>query len=180
MQVRCFPVYIGLRVGQQDDSNPQGHSMLTPTARKSGTRAAPLLAAILAGFLMATLASCSSSPKRPVLYPNQHFNRVGTHVSQQDINACMQLARTSDVNETRDGEVGRKAAGGAAIGGASTAAYGLFRDGDVGERALAGAAAGAAAGAVRGGIQSTEQSPLFMNFVNKCLSDKGYSVIGWQ
>jgi hypothetical protein len=45
-----------------------------------------------------------------------------------------------------------------------------------GERALAGAAAGA----VRGGIQSTEQSPLFKNFVNKCLSDKGYSVIGWQ
>ena len=27
---------------------------------------------------------------------------------------------------------------------------------------------------------STETSPLFMNFVNKCLSDKGYSVIGWQ
>jgi hypothetical protein len=135
---------------------------------------------LLAGVLTVTLAGCSSSPKRPVLYPNQHMNRVGGHIAQQDINACMQLARTSGVNETKDGEVGRKAAGGAAIGGASTAAYGLFRGDDVGERALAGAAAGAAAGAVRGGIQSTEQSPLFKNFVNKCLSDKGYSVIGWQ
>jgi hypothetical protein len=44
----------------------------------------------------------------------------------------------------------------------------------------AGAAAGAATGAVRGGIQSTEQSPIFKNFVNRCLSEKGYSVIGWQ
>jgi len=154
--------------------------MLKSTARKSGMRATPLLVVILTGVLTATLAGCSSSPKRPVLYPNQHLNRVGGHVSQQDINACMQMARTSGVNVTKDGEVGRKAASGAAIGGASTAAYGAFRGGDVGERALAGAAAGAAAGAVRGGIQSTEQSPLFMNFVNKCLSDKGYSVIGWQ
>ena len=145
-----------------------------------GKHSAALLAALLAVVMTAAVTGCSSSPKRPVLYPNQHLNRVGAHVSQQDINACMQMARTSGVKVTKDGEVGRKAASGAAIGGASTAAYGVFRGGDVGDRALAGAAAGAAAGAVRGGIQSTEQSPLFMNFVNRCLSDKGYSVIGWQ
>jgi hypothetical protein len=154
--------------------------MQTYAPGRSRKYSATLLAALFASLLTATLAGCSSSPKRPVLYPNQHLNRVGGHIAQQDINACMQLARTSGVNETRDGEVGRKAASGAAIGGASTAAYGIFRGSDVGERALAGAAAGAAAGAVRGGIQSTEQSPLFKNFVNKCLSDKGYSIIGWQ
>ena len=150
------------------------------TVRQYRKHSAVLLAALFAGVVTASITACSSSPKHPVLYPNQHLNRVGGHVAEQDINDCMQLARTAGVNETKDGEVGRKAAGGAAIGGASTAAYGVFRGGDVGERALAGAAAGAAAGAVRGGIQSTEQSPLFMNFVNKCLSDKGYSVIGWQ
>lgn len=147
---------------------------------QSGKRYAALLAALLVVVITVAVTGCSSSPKRPVLYPNQHLNRVGGHVSQQDINACMQLARTSGVNVTKDGEVGRKAVSGAAIGGTSSAAYGVFRDGDVGNRALAGAAAGAAAGAVRGGIQSTEQSPIFKNFVNKCLSDKGYSVIGWQ
>jgi len=149
--------------------------------RQTGKYYAALLAALLAGVITTGIAGCSSSPKRPVLYPNQHLNRAGGHIAQQDIDACMRLARTYGVNETKDGEVGRKAVGGAAIGGASTGAYGLVRGGnDVGERALAGAAAGAAAGAVRGGIQSTEQSPLFMNFVNKCLSEKGYSVIGWQ
>ena len=92
----------------------------------------------------------------------------------------MQLALTSGVNQTKDGEVGRKAASGAAIGSVGAGAWTLVQGGSVGERMAAGAAAGAATGAVRGGIQSTEQSPIFKNFVNRCLSEKGYSVIGWQ
>ena len=155
--------------------------MPTCAIRQYRKHSAVLLAALLAGVIIASIAGCSSSPKRPVLYPNQHLNRVGGHIAQQDIDACMRLARSSGVNETKDGEIGRKAASGAALGGVSTGVYGAVRgSSDVGNRALAGAAAGAATGAVRGGIQSTEQSPIFMNFVNKCLSDKGYSVIGWQ
>jgi len=73
----------------------------------------------------------------------------------------------------------KKAVGGAAIGGATAGAWGLVR-GDAGQRALAGAAAGAAAGTVRGGMQATETSPIFKNFVNRCLRERGYEVIGWQ
>ena len=138
----------------------------------------PPLAMVALAVMIA--AGCASSAKRPLLYPNDHLNEVGQQAAQQDINACMALARTSNVNENKDGEAGRKAAGGAAIGGTSAAAWGLVSGGSVGNRALAGAAAGATAGAVSGGLQSTETSPLFMNFVNKCLSDKGYSVVGWQ
>jgi outer membrane lipoprotein SlyB len=130
--------------------------------------------------LVVMLTACASQPKQPVLYPNNHLQQVGEQTAQRDIDACVQLARGSNVNETQDGEVGKRAAGGAAIGGASAAAWGLVRGSDVGNRALAGAAAGATAGAVSGGLQSTETSELFKNFVNKCLSDKGYSVIGWQ
>jgi hypothetical protein len=130
--------------------------------------------------LVVMLTACASQPKQPVLYPNNHLQQVGEQTAQRDIDACVQLARGSNVNETQDGEVGKRAAGGAAIGGTSAAAWGLVRGGDVGNRALAGAAAGATAGAVSGGLQSTETSELFKNFVNKCLSDKGYSVIGWQ
>ena len=136
--------------------------------------------ALLVLLLAIVVAGCSSSPKRPVFYPNAHLNRVGGSIAQQDIDACMQLARTSGVNETKDGEVGRKAAGGAAIGSAGAGAWRLVKGGSVGESMLAGAAAGAATGATRGAIQSTEQSPIFKNFVNRCLSEKGYSVIGWQ
>ena len=115
-----------------------------------------------------------------MLYPNNHLEAVGEQTKQRDIAACIEFARASNVNENKDGDVGRKAAGGAVVGGASAAAWGAIRGGDTGNSALAGAAAGATAGAVRGELQSSETSPLFMKFVNKCLSDKGYSVIGWQ
>ena len=140
----------------------------------------PLAALLVLLLAVIITAGCSSSPKRPVLYPNAHLNRVGGHIVQRDIDACMRLALTSGINQTKDGEVGRKAASGAAIGSAGAGAWGLVRGDSVGERMAAGAAAGAATGAVRGGIQSTEQSPIFKNFVNRCLSEKGYSVIGWQ
>jgi len=125
------------------------------------------------------LAGCASAPPKPVLYPNSHMQSAGQAQADQDIAACKQLAHSSGVAENKDSEVGKKAVGGAAVGGAAAGAWGLVR-GDAGQRALAGAAAGAAAGTVRGGIQATETSPIFKNFVNRCLRERGYEVIGWQ
>ena len=65
------------------------------------------------------------------------------------------------------------------LAGASAGAWGLVR-GNAAENALAGAAAGAAAGTVRGAIKNSETSPVYKNFVQKCLRDRGYEVIGWQ
>ena len=137
----------------------------------------------IASLAAAGISGCATKPKQPVLYPNYHLKQVGAQKAQQDIAACFSLARSSSVNQRKDGDIGRKTVGGAAIGGTSAAAWGAVRDNhnhDVGNRALAGAAAGAAAGLVSGGLKMTETSPLFMNFVNKCLSAKSYSVIGWQ
>jgi hypothetical protein len=125
------------------------------------------------------LAACASQPARPVLYPNSHLQSVGQAQADRDIAECRQLALSSGVGEKKSGEVGKNAATGAAIGGASAGAWGLVR-GDPGQSALGGAAAGAAAGVVRGGIQSTETSPVFKNFVQRCLRERGYEVIGWQ
>jgi hypothetical protein len=133
---------------------------------------------VLCALFLAGVCGCASTPE-PVLYPNTHLKQVGNQVAQRDIAECKQLARGSGVNETRDGNVGRQAAGGAALGGATAGAYGAVR-GDALERGLAGAAAGAAAGTVRGTMQSSETSPIFMNFVNRCLRERGYEVIGWQ
>jgi len=118
--------------------------------------------------------------KNPVLYPNNHLKQVGQVAADRDIAECRQLASSSGVVETRDGKVAGQAAGGAAIGGASAGAWGLVRGNDAGERALAGAAAGAAAGTVRGAMNSGQTSPVYKNFVQKCLRDRGYEVIGWQ
>jgi outer membrane lipoprotein SlyB len=124
------------------------------------------------------LAACAGTPN-PVLYPNAHLQTVGQATAQRDIAQCRQLASTSGVAEQRDGQVGTNAAAGAAVGGASAGAWGLVR-GNAAENALAGAAAGAAAGTVRGAIKNSETSPVYKNFVQKCLRDRGYEVIGWQ
>ena len=65
-------------------------------------------------------------------------------------------------------------AGGAVVGGAVGAVRGSFGS-DLG----VGAAAGAAAGLVSGVFKASEPSPLYKSFVNRCLSTKGYEVIGW-
>lgn len=130
--------------------------------------------------LLFILAGCSSSPPQPVLYPNAYYNQVGKQMADRDIGECKALAHSSGVRENKDGEIGKNAAGGAAVGGAAAGAWGLVRGGDALERAAAGAAAGGAAGATRGAIKSTETSPVFKNFVQKCLRDRGYEVIGWQ
>ena len=133
---------------------------------------------LITSMLTAGISGCTSTPE-PKLYPNNHLKQVGNQAAQRDIAECKQLALTSGVNEHKDGEVGRKAAGGAAVGGAAGGAYGLVR-GDAVERGLGGAAAGAAVGTVRGTTQSSETSPVFKNFVNRCLRERGYEVIGWQ
>ena len=127
------------------------------------------------------LTACSSGPKRPVFYPNSHLQAVGKAQAERDVDYCMALADDHSVSRTKDGEVGRRAAEAGIIGGAATGAWGLIRDkDDIGERAAAGAAAGAVTGATRGAFKSTELSPTFKRFVNRCLGERGYDVIGWE
>jgi len=147
----------------------------TCSRRLNGTACVNLSVLAACGLLTA----CAGTTN-PVLYPNNHLKQVGQAEADRDIAECRQLASSSGVAQTKDGKVARQAAGGAAVGGASAGAWGLVRGNDAGERALAGAAAGAAAGTVRGTMKSGETSPVYKNFVQKCLRDRGYEVIGWQ
>jgi len=113
------------------------------------------------------------------MYPNPHYQAVGKQIAEQDIEQCMQLASGANLEGSKGGEVAKQAAGGAAVGGAAGGAYGLVT-GDAGQRAAGGAAAGAAAGAVRGAMRSGDPDPLYRRFVEKCLRDRGYEVIGWR
>ena len=131
--------------------------------------------AVLALFV----TGCASNP-HPVLYPNAQYQRAGEAQAQRDIDACYDLADRSSVSRTTDGKVARRTAEGAAVGGAAGAAVGAVRGNDIGRAAGAGAAGGAAAGAVRGAFKSTDQNPTWRNFVQRCLREKGYDVIGWD
>ena len=43
-----------------------------------------------------------------------------------------------------------------------------------------GAAGGAAAGLVSGILRASQPDTLYINFVNRCLNEKCYEIVGWQ
>ncbi len=121
------------------------------------------------------LTGCATGP---VLYPNAHLQEVGEAQAHQDIAECELLADQyvkSDEGIAAAKSTAVGAAGGAVVGGAVGAVTGSF-----GRSVGVGAAAGAATGLVHGIIQASEPSPIFKNFMIRCLQEKGYEVIGWE
>jgi outer membrane lipoprotein SlyB len=129
----------------------------------------------LAGLV--ALTGCAAT-QRPVLYPNPHLKSVGDTNAQRDIDQCMQLADDSGVAKSNN-QVARRGTEGAAVGAAAGGVGTLIRGGSVGGGAAAGAAIGGAAGAVHGAFQN-DTNPTYRNFVQRCLRERGYDVIGWQ
>lgn len=125
------------------------------------------------------LVSVACAAKRPVLYPNAHYYAVGQVAAQNDIDACIQLARDFGADTGRGERVAKRTAGGATVGGAAGAAAGAVT-GNLGRGAAVGAAGAAAGAMTRGIITSDEPTPVFKGFVEKCLRDKGYAPIGWK
>jgi uncharacterized protein YcfJ len=123
-------------------------------------------------------AGCAHS-ERPVLYPNDHLNKVGNDQAQTDIDECMKIAAEYGADSSSGGKVAKDTAGGALIGGAVGAATGAVL-GSAGQGLAAGAAGGAAAGLARGVLRSDEKDPVFQQFVDRCLREKGYEPIGWR
>jgi uncharacterized protein YcfJ len=123
------------------------------------------------------LAGCAT--QRPVLYPNAKYKQVGPEVAQKDIDDCINMAESQGIHAGGGDRVGRGAATGAVVGGAVGAGVGAVR-GDIGGRAAAGAAGGAAGGAASGAVRSGEPDSVYKGFVQRCLREKGYDVIGWK
>jgi hypothetical protein len=121
---------------------------------------------------------CAHS-ERPVLYPNDHLKQVGNDQAQAEIDECMRLASEYGADSSSGGKVAKDTAGGAVIGGAVGAATGAVL-GSVGRGLAAGAAGGAAGGLARGALTSDRKDPVFRQFVDRCLREKGYEPIGWR
>jgi len=132
---------------------------------------------------LALLAMAAAAPgcasKKPVLYPNSHLERAGAEQSQRDIADCIQLAKTADLEKSKSAEAAKSGAGGAAVGAAAGAAGGAIA-GNAGRGAGVGAATGAIVGVSRGLFKASEPDPLYVNYVNICLREKGYQIVGWK
>jgi outer membrane lipoprotein SlyB len=126
------------------------------------------------------------APRRPVLYPNEQVRRVGGAVAERDIDECMRRASEYVSGGARGQQVTRDVAGSTAIGagaGAAIGAVGGAVTGNAGEGAAVGAATGGTAGllsGIFGAFQSRDPDPVYANFVDRCLRERGYDPIGWK
>jgi outer membrane lipoprotein SlyB len=139
---------------------------------------------IIGLFVLLTSAGCAS--RRPVLYPNEQLQRVGTAAAERDIDDCMRRAEAFTSTSTDKSQAAKDVAGTTAVGGASGAAIGAVGGavtGNAGQGAAVGAATGATAGFLHGmfGVfKPREPSPIYASFVDRCLRERGYDPIGWQ
>lgn len=126
-------------------------------------------------FLIVIALSVASCASRPKLYPNEALKAKGKEASEADIDQCMKDADTY-IDSPAGKKIIKSAGFGAAVGGAMGAVAGAFY-GDIGGGVARGAAIGGAGGAVSGSLSPDEVKH---RYVNQCLADKGYHVLGWD
>lgn len=127
------------------------------------------------------LSSCASY--RPILNDNAQYQKVGEAAAEADIDACMQKADAfleKHKEERAMKQAGREAVGGAVVGGVLGALTGRGLEGAAG-----GAVIGGAVGAGSGYVKEKSKDNLTPDelkqaYVQKCLQQKNYEVIGWK
>ena len=123
-------------------------------------------------ILLLGLAACASRPK---LYPNEQYKAVGKKMAEKDVDQCIE-----DGDEYMENGKGKQIAKGAGTGAALGVAFGAITGaftGNMGSGIVRGGAVGAGVGAT-GGALSPDQ--VKRSYVNECLGEKGYRVLGWD
>ena len=134
---------------------------------------------VLASVLV---AGCATPVAKPAFYPNAHYQRMGAAQAQADAQACAELANQSDVGAVNKVDAARVGAAGAAgVAVAGTVGSVLKGNKPNMKNIAAGAAAiGAGGAAATAAGQSVGGSSLYRQFVQQCLAERGYQVIGWR
>lgn len=120
---------------------------------------------------------CAS--QRPVFYPNDKFKDVDEAIAKHEFDECLSLSIDSGVQTKTEKRVAGKTVVGAASGAAVGAATGAVT-GHAGRGAATGAAGGTAGGFMWGLFHAKELDPIQKRFIEECLREKGYKIIGWQ
>ena len=139
---------------------------------------------LVAAALTGCAATGPGSPSaKPVLYPNATLNRVGEAQGRAEADGCMSRAAQAGLTpDQKTNEVGRRAGEGAATAGVASAVGALItgRGSDVLRAGATGAAIGGSAGAVSGAFHNDKVNPVYRQYVQRCLQEKGFDVIGWN
>ena len=128
------------------------------------------------------LTGCATPIAKPAFYPNAHYQQVGPAQAQADAQACANLAQQSEVTAVNKVDAGHSAAAGA-VGVGTAGVVGSLLSGnkpDLKNIAAGAAAIGAGGAAATAAGQSVGGSALYRQFVQQCLAERGYHVIGWH
>jgi hypothetical protein len=118
-------------------------------------------------LLAVLLASCSSKPSRPQLYPNPTLKERGEK-SQVEIDQC--LKESEDYLKTPEGEKLAKSYRNSQVG--TSVGFGFGGGGP-----SLGLGMGVVGG---GGSRLSGEEQVRRNFTNQCLVNKGYQIVGWE
>ena len=126
-------------------------------------------------------AFVSCAGPKPILYPNAHLQTVGQDAAKQDIAECREMAEAAGAKpgEGKAGQVAGSTVVGAGVGAAGGAVGGAIY-GAAGHGSAIGAASGATIGLLRGLFSRPRPGQGYINFVNRCLKERGYEPVGWD
>ncbi len=122
------------------------------------------------------LTACATTT-HPVLYPNETYQTKGKEAAKADEARCEAMAKeagTENSASTVAGETASGAASGAFVGAVTGSVFGDAKTG-----AQAGAAQGGSSGFLSG-LRQQKPDPLTRSFIERCMAEKGYQVIGWR
>lgn len=128
--------------------------------------------------LAALILVAACAHPRPVLYPDEHLKTVGESAAQEEVARCLADAKVYlKANPAK--RIGRRMGAGAIFGAVMGSVFGAFT-GNFGRAISEGAAVGAAGGALHGAYEAGSPDEIQRAFTQRCLAEKGYSVIGWK
>jgi len=139
----------------------------------------PLRIAVLGVCILLVCVGCTT-PK-PVLYPNDHYKKVGEAQAKQDIEDCEAMAEKAGATPAsgKSTQVAKDTAISTGIGAAAGAVGGAIV-GSPGAGAAVGAASGAVWGFFGSMFRSSGPSEANRGYVLRCLKDKGYDPTGYN
>lgn len=135
---------------------------------------------IFLGALAVLCVEPAFAAPKPQLYPNAYLNKVGPQQAKTDMNNCRLQAEDHLEEQGASARPGGTALKGAAKGAARGALAATIMNGKAGRGAGAGAALGGLGAAGEAAKEKREGSPEYRAYVEACLEDKGYKVIGWK
>jgi len=127
---------------------------------------------------MLFLTACSTC--KPVLYPNNHYKEVGHDQAQKDIQAAIETAKKSglDDSSTSNKKIARSASKTAANTSVNTAVS--VASGTVGTGSVIGATGSGLSFLIDWMFTSKSPKPLFKKHVELTLRQQGYQILGWK